>query len=508
MSRHKHNFYLGIDCGGTYLKAGLYNERGQEYSIERIALKTLTPQLGYAERDLSELWNALISIINHLLRNTGICGQQIKGIGISAQGKGLFLLDKDDKPLGNGILSSDRRATEIVRQWQQQGMREKLYPHTRQTLWTGHPVSLLRWLKENQPERYNRIGAVMMAHDYLRWCLTGEKSCEESNISESNLYNMNTGDYDPALSSLLNISEIDGVLSRIVGSAEIGGEVTPPAAELTGLVAGTPVVGGLFDVASSAVCAGLQDEYTLNAVMGTWSVTSGIADQLRTHEPYPYIYGRYVNAGHYIVHEASPTSSGNLEWLTALWGKMSFEEINAAVNHLPKASSEVLFLPFLYGSNAGLEMTAGFYGLQSSHDRSHLLQAVYEGVIFSHMTHLKRMLERFTQTQTIRVMGGPAHSKVWMQMFADVSNLPVELPQVEETGCLGAALAALVGTGIYKDFTEAQKNLGYTIYTIEPDQNSHSAYLNKINKYQLIIESLRDFHSQCESLNTFREERI
>ncbi|MDC9593351.1 FGGY-family carbohydrate kinase [Xenorhabdus sp. IM139775] len=506
MSKHNRSFCLGIDCGGTYLKAGLYDERGQEYSIERTPLRTITPQPGYAERDLNELWHTLIATVSHLLKNSGTQGQQIKGVGISAQGKGLFLLDKNNAPLGNGFLSSDRRATEIVSQWQQQGMLEKLYPHTRQTLWTGHPVSLLRWIKDNQPERYDRIDALMMAHDYLRWCLTGEKGCEESNISESNLYNMNTGAYDPTLSTLLNISEIDSVLPRIVGSTEICGEITPQAAELTGLVAGTPVVGGLFDVVSTALCAGLQDEYTLNAVMGTWSVTSGITDQLRTHEPHPYIYGRYANTGQYIVHEASPTSSGNLEWFSTLWGKMPFEEMNAAVNHLPKASSELFFLPFLYGSNAGLDMTAGFYGLQSSHHRGHLLQAVYEGVIFSHMTHLKRMLARFTKTQTIRVMGRPAHSKVWMQMFADTSNLPVELPQVKETGCLGAALAAFVGTGHYKDFTEAQQNLDYPLYTLEPDRDSHPAYLNKKIKYQLLIESLHNFHSQCKSRDT-REER-
>ncbi|MCP5904883.1 carbohydrate kinase, partial [Klebsiella pneumoniae] len=83
-----------------------------------------------------------------------------------------------------------------------------------------------------------------------------------------------------------------------------------------------------------------------------------------------------------------PTSSGNLEWLTAQWGDMSFDEINHAVASLPKAESDVFFLPFLYGSNAGLEMTSGFYGLQALHTRAHLLQAVYEGVVFSHMTHL------------------------------------------------------------------------------------------------------------------------
>jgi len=494
----KEPFWLGIDCGGTYLKAGLYNSQGKEHSIERCAVATLSPRPGYAERDMHLLWQRCHETVAALLKHTGISGSQIKGIGISAQGKGLFLLDKQDRPLGNAILSSDRRALEIVQRWQQDEIPEKLYPHTRQTLWTGHPASLLRWVKEHDHQRYQQIGCVMMAHDYLRWCLTGKKGCEESNISESNLYNMNTGDYDPQLTRWLGISEIDSALPPIVGSAEICGEITAQAATLTGLAAGTPVVGGLFDVVSTAICAGLHDEHTLNAVMGTWAVTSGIANGIGNNEPFPYVYGRYVHPQQYIVHEASPTSSGNLEWLTSQWGEISFDEINKAVASLPKAESGVFFLPFLYGSNAGLEMTSGFYGMQALHTRAHLLQAVYEGVVFSHMTHLNRMLERFTDVHALRVTGGPTHSRVWMQMLADVSGLAIELPQVEETGCSGAALAALVGTGIFPDFHTAQQNLKHDIRVIEPDMQAHAAYQRKYHRYQILISALQGFHARIK----------
>lgn len=494
----KEPFWLGIDCGGTYLKAGLYNSQGKEHNIERCAVTTLSPRPGYAERDMHLLWQRCHETVAALLKHTGISGSQIKGIGISAQGKGLFLLDKQDRPLGNAILSSDRRALEIVQRWQQDEIPEKLYPHTRQTLWTGHPASLLRWVKEHDHQRYQQIGCVMMAHDYLRWCLTGKKGCEESNISESNLYNMNTGDYDPQLTRWLGISEIDSALPPIVGSAEICGEITAQAATLTGLAAGTPVVGGLFDVVSTAICAGLHDEHTLNAVMGTWAVTSGIANGIGNNEPFPYVYGRYVHPQQYIVHEASPTSSGNLEWLTSQWGEISFDEINQAVASLPKAESSVFFLPFLYGSNAGLEMTSGFYGMQALHTRAHLLQAVYEGVVFSHMTHLNRMLERFTDVHALRVTGGPTHSRVWMQMLADVSGLAIELPQVEETGCSGAALAALVGTGIFPDFHTAQQNLKHDIRVIEPDMQAHAAYQRKYHRYQILISALQGFHARIK----------
>ncbi|SEK64987.1 3-keto-L-gulonate kinase /L-xylulose kinase [Kosakonia sacchari] len=494
----KETFWLGIDCGGTYLKAGLYDSQGREHGIERQPLKTLSPQPGYAERDMHALWTACAETISRLLKQTHTPGELIRGVGISAQGKGLFLLDKNDQPLGTAILSSDRRALDIVRRWQQDGIPQKLYPLTRQTLWTGHPVSLLRWVKENEPQRYAQIGCVMMGHDYLRWCLTGRKGCEESNISESNLYNMESQRYDARLSQWLGIQEIDAALPPIVRCAEICGEITAQVAAITGLAAGTPVVGGLFDVVSTALCAGLQDEQRLNAVMGTWAVTSGIANGLRDHEAHPYVYGRYVNDGQYIVHEASPTSSGNLEWLTAQWGDISFDEINQAVASLPKAGSELFFLPFLYGSNAGLEMTSGFYGMQALHTRAHLLQAVYEGVVFCHMTHLNRMRERFTAVRALRVTGGPAHSDVWMQMLADVSGLPVELPQVEETGCFGAALAALVGTGVFRDFHHAQQTLKHDIRTLTPDMAARAAYQRKYAHYQFLIEALQGFHARIK----------
>jgi len=495
---NKQPFWLGIDCGGTYLKAGLYDRHGNEHSIERQPLHTLSEKPGRAERDMHDLWQHCAATIARLLQRTGVTGDQIQGVGISAQGKGLFLLDKEDRPLGHAILSSDRRALEIVRRWQQDGIPQRLYPHTRQTLWTGHPASLLRWIKAHEPARYANIGCVMMGHDYLRWCLTGEKGCEESNISESNLYNMCAGSYDPQLTRWLDISEIDAALPPIVGSAQICGEITAQAAALTGLAAGTPVVGGLFDVVSTALCAGLKDEHQLNAVMGTWAVTSGIVSGLRDNETHPYVYGRFVNDDQYIVHEASPTSSGNLEWLTSQWGAIPFAEINQAVASLPPAGSELFFLPFLYGSNAGLDMTSGFYGMQALHTRAHLLQAVYEGVVFSHMTHLNRMRERFRDVRVLRVTGGPAHSDVWMQMLADVSGLPVELPQLEETGCFGAALAAQTGTGLYATFQEAQRSLRYEIRTLMPDMTIHTDYQRKYHHYQLLIEALQGFHARIK----------
>ncbi len=492
-------YWLGIDCGGTFIKAGLYDRDGNECGIARQNLAIISPQPGWAERDMNVLWHAMTDVIRQLLARQITPPSHIQGLGISAQGKGLFLLDKQGKPLGNAILSSDQRALAIVKQWQQDGIPQMLYPTTRQTLWTGHPVSLLRWLKVNQAARYQQIGSVLMAHDYLRYRLTDQLGCEETNISESNLYSMAEGGYHPALAQLLGIEEIVSALPPIVGATDIVGTLTQAASDATGLPVGLPVVGGLFDIVSTALCAGLKDQSRLNAVMGTWAVTSGIADQLQSDLEYPFVYGRYAETGQYIVHEASPTSAANLDWFIQQWlgneaRTADYRQINQWIAALPKVSSSLLFVPFLYGSNAKLGMCAGFYGMQSFHQRPHLAQAIYEGVVFSHMTHLNRMRKRFPEVCALRITGGPAQSPQWMQMFSDISGLPVELPQVEETGCLGASLAAMVGTGRFADFREAQQAITPKLTIMQPDPLVTQAYHEKYLRYQALVAALGTLH--------------
>ncbi|HBL7235003.1 TPA: carbohydrate kinase, partial [Serratia marcescens] len=157
-------YWLGLDCGGTFIKAGLYDRRGHEHGVARRNLAIVAPQPGWAERDMASLWRTAADVIREVLSASGVAAGAIQAIGISAQGKGAFLLDKQGQPLGNAMLSSDQRALALVQEWQRQGVPQALYPQTRQTLWTGHPVSLLRWLKRHQPERYARIGSVLMAH--------------------------------------------------------------------------------------------------------------------------------------------------------------------------------------------------------------------------------------------------------------------------------------------------------------------------------------------------------
>jgi L-xylulokinase len=244
--------------------------------------------------------------LRQLLASTAVKPSQIKGLSISAQSKGVYLLDKQGSNLRHGIVSSDGRSLSIVKQWQEDGVPEKIYPLPLQTLWTGHPVSIVRWLKGNEPENYANIGSIMMAHDYLRYRLCGVVNAELTNMSESNFFNAQTGQYDKNLLVMFGIDEVWDALPPILKVDEQAGVITQEAAKLTGLMPGTKVFGGLFDVVATAICSGINaSQPKLNYVMGTWSVTSGIANEIATMQ-HNFVYGHYAVENEYIVHGSEP----------------------------------------------------------------------------------------------------------------------------------------------------------------------------------------------------------
>lgn len=488
------NYYLGLDSGGTFIKAAIFNTKGDEIAVYRKSANVLNEQQGWVERNLNGLWQDACDVIKGVLGKSNIISSQIKGVGISAQGKGLYLLDKEGNDLRNGILSSDSRSIDIVKQWQKDQIPDLIYPLTLQTLWTGHPVSILKWIKENEPAHYRNIGSIMMSHDYLRYRLTGVIAAEITNMSESNFFNAQTGRYDPELLKIFGVEEAFSALPPLIYSTDQAGCISKEAAKFCGLAEGTPVYGGLFDVVSTAICSGVDSTaQKLNAVMGTWGVTSGITCDLVLSNAHKYVYGHHAIANEYIIHEASPTSASNYEWFSSFLGNngtLDHIENERLVSELPVLSTEIIFVPFLYGSNAGLGLKSGLYGLQAHHTKAHIIQGIWEGILFCHNVHIQRMRKRFPDAKGLRVTGGTTKSNTWMQMLADLTGLPLEIQNIEETGALGAVLVCMVGAGEYPSLDIAVKEINVEVKTIKPNLSNYNNYQNKYQQYLKFIETL------------------
>ena len=484
--------FVSIDIGGTVIKSGLYDERGQEKAVASLNDPAIAGPVGWSERDMRAMWRTVCATIRRVLADSGVPPADIKGVSFSAHGKGLYAVDQDGEPVRNGIISSDNRALPIVRAWKAQGVDRAAYPYAYQQVWAGHPVSLLAWLKANEGDSYRRIHRILMAHDWIRYRLTGDFSAEITNISGSNLYNVETGAYSPELFKLFGIDEMAGCTAPVIGSAESRAGVSAKAAEETGLLAGTPVYGGFFDVVSAAACAGLADERFINVVMGTWTIETWIDERISPAD-YPYTWGRYCIPGKYFVHEGSPTSASNLEWFVRSFMptvEQPYRQCDEMVAALPKAASSVQFLPYLFSSNLGDNLSGGFYGLANAHGLPQLVQAVYEGICFSQQVHLERILALSGRDRLLRLTGGPSRSQVWMQMVADLSGMPVEVMRVKESGCLGAAITAAVGSGTYASFVEAMSAMCPIGSRLEPDPSVAARYGEKFAYFRELAAAL------------------
>lgn len=488
------SYFLGVDLGGTVTKAGIYGPEGEEVAVFEHSTAPLSEGEGFYERNMDELWEAVCTVCRGVLQKSGLKKEDVKGVSFSSHGKGLYPIDKDGRPVRNGINSSDTRAVSIVLDWLSDGTADQAYPYGMQQMWTGHPAAILKWLKIHEKENYDKTAAILMVHDYVRFKMTGELGAEITNISGSNLYNVQTGAYDDKLLELFGIEECRDKTVRVVDSSEQCGCITAKAAEETGLAEGTPVFGGFFDVVAAAISSGVIDDTALSAAAGTWSIATAVHKQISLHEHH-YVWGSYCVPGLYFVHEGSATSASNLAfWRTHILKDMGYDVLNGMVDNVLTAGPKpgLYYLPYVYGSNYKVGMTAGLCGLQSHHTTQDVIYAIYEGIVFSHTLNQDKVLAISPSIKTIRMNGGPTGSLPWMKMYASCAALPVEISEVKQTGCKAAAMAAAVGSGFFKDYIEAVKATVRPMQVIEPDL--------KLNK--LLRERYEGFLSLNEKLSS------
>lgn len=277
---------------------------------------------------------------------------------------------------------------------------------------------------------------------------------------------------------------------------DICGRVTADAALQTGLAEGTPVAGGMFDIDACGLASGIVDAGQMSLVAGTWGNIQYIARQPLA-DPGLFMTSCYSIPGWYLMLEGSPTSAGNLEWFVKRFmaeekaaGKPVFKICDEEVASIGPEESDLLFLPFLYGTNENSAAKSSFLGLDRRHTRAHVLRAIYEGIVFSHHHHLQRLLQFRDRPACIRFTGGAARSEVWVPMFADCFQLPVEIPAGSELGALGAAIAAAVAVGVYPGYREAVAGMTRIARRCDPDPAKAAVYADKCARYKAAVAAL------------------
>jgi L-xylulokinase len=493
-------FLLGTDNGCTMSKAALFTLDGREVAVASRKTETFSPQPGWFERDIEGTWQATAAAIRDVIAEAGVPPAKIACVACAGHGNGLYLVDKQGRPVRPAILSTDSRARGISDRWLADGVDKVVRPLTMQSIWAAQPNALLAWLREHEPQVMKRAGWVLMCKDYIRFRLTGEIRAELTDMSGTSLVNVGTGAYDDAVLRAFGLSEMRGLLPPLVRTADVCGRVTADAAARTGLAPGTPVAGGLFDIDACGLASGVVDESQLCMVGGTWGNNQYISTTPVVDEDV-FMTSCYSIPGYYLMLEGSATSASNLEWFVTEFfgaekeeagrqGRSVYDLCNDLVAAAPADRAAIVFLPFLFGSNVNPDAKSCFVGLAGWHTRGDLLRAIYEGVVFSHRHHVGRLLKFRAMPDVIRLTGGAARSEVWVQVFADVFQTPVQVPDGTELGALGAAIAAAVAVGCYPGYREAVAAMVRFARRQDPDPAKKDLYEAKYRRYRKTIAAL------------------
>ena len=459
-------YLLGTDTGSTMAKAALFDLEGREVACAGRKLEVFSPHPGWREVEPEQLWQSTAQAIREVITTSGVKPGDILAMGTSGAGDGGYYLDAEGVPLRRAIQSSDGRAAELARELKEAGVNDRV------RALHGTPVGPMRttglglWLKRHEPEVYSRIGHVAVTKDYTKFRLTGEWNSDVTDACSPGFVDLEHLRYSKELLEAVGVPELWASLSPFTESWEVMGKVTPEAAKLTGLAAGTPVVSGLHDVEACALGSGAITPGELVIIAGTWNINLVLVPESFRH---PELIARRTAVPDVrFIGAIGATSAANLDWFVtrccgderaeaAAAGVSVYQPINASVANLPPQGIDLIYHPFLHihGQNLPEHARAGFYGISGWHTKAHLLRALYEGVVFSHLHAIRQLPELDITIRLGHLTGGAAKSSVWSQMFADVLNLDITVVEAQEVGALGAALCAGIGAGVYKGYAEA-----------------------------------------------------
>jgi L-xylulokinase len=307
--------------------------------------------------------------------------------------------------------------------------------------------------------------------------------------------------------AFLEIEELFGTLPRLMESTDVCGKISRDASEETGLCEGIPVIAGLADIDACALGSGVIHRGDMCIISGTWSINEALTDKFIARDD---IFGvsLYAIPDLYLLLEASPTSAGNLSWcIDTLFpsekascektAKSIYEFCDEMVESCPIDENQLLFHPFLYGSDKRADASAAFLGLKGWLGRQHMIRSVYEGVAFAHRMHIDRLRKMSIDEGVVRLTGGASRSDVWAQILSDVLNMRLERTTDTELGTKGCMICGAVGMGLYKNFLEAVTTTITRGEIFEPQdsmmehyEKNYSRFLGTLQKMDAVWDAL------------------
>lgn len=483
------NLLMGIDLGTSGLKTIIVEEKGKVLAEEKCSYSFDSPKPGYAEQDPDVWWHACKSTVTKLMN---FCrSEDISGLGFSGQMHGLVMLDVNYQSVRPAILHCDTRSTKQVEELQSIFGTEEIRNLMMNAVYTGFLLPSLLWVKENEPQTYEKIRYVCLPKDYLKLKITGELSTDYSDASGTLAFDIKNLCWSEEILDRLSL-EIE-IFPQCYKSTDRMGSVSLEAAKITGLSAGTPVMAGGGDQVMQGIGNGMINVGDATVNIGSSGQVSFQVDRpvfnsnLSTNTFCSYQKDRWLLLG------ATMTAGLSLKWWHQIIGDVDYRQMDREVAAIQPGSSGILFLPYLNGErtpHVDPNLSGMFLGINIGASQANMTRAVMEGVAYSLMQAIEVCGELGFSATSFVASGGGARSQPWLQLQADIYNVPIRVATSEEQAGLGAAIVAGVGAGIYSDLGEGcLAAVRYREDLIYPDTTNHQIYLEYYELYKEIYSS-------------------
>lgn len=482
-------YYIGIDLGTSSVKTLLMDEAGTIKNVVSKAYPLEFPHPGWSEQRPEDWEQAVFEVIPQLI--AGVDAGEVAGIGVGGQMHGLVALDAADAVIRPAILWNDGRTRKETEYLNEMVGREKLSKWTGNIAFAGFTAPKLLWMRENEPERFERIAHILLPKDFIVERLTGEYSSDYSDASGTLLLDVAHKCWSKEMLDICGVRESQ--LPTLHESCEIVGTLTQSAAKRLGLRKSVCVVAGASDNAAAAVGTGTVGEGRCNISLGT-SGTVFISSNTLTVDRKNALHSfAHADGGYHLMGCMLSAASCSKWWTMDILGASDFSGQQAITDDM-LGKNHVFFLPYLMGERSphnDPDARGAFVGMTMDTSRADMTQAVLEGVAYAIRDSVEVAREQGIRIDRSKLCGGGAASALWRRIFANVLNLPLDTIAAEEGPGLGGAMLAAVGCGAYRSVSEAAERIVRVSGTETPDPAIAARYEARYQAFRTIYPALK-----------------
>jgi xylulokinase len=476
------SFLLGIDVGTTGTKSALFSTDGNLIDISYRHYGLSYPQEGWAEQDAEGWWKAVKETVGDIVsRNKS--AQDIAGMSLSAQGGALVLLDENFRPLYNAVSWADSRAKETQPLLEKKITEQELYRICGWAWMFGLNFPTIFWFREKRLPLLKKARYFSSTVEYINRKLTGRFTIDYSNLALTEFLDIEKKGWSDRL------IEIDGIESKnlpeIVVSGEVVGNLTKQASQELGLKKGIPVISGAHDQYCANIGAGAVHTGDCVLSCGTAWALLATSDRLYYDDEHIAHPGIHLLKDKYGLMTVVSSGGESLDWFKSSFvPDYSIKQLDEEAKDVQCGSSGLIFVPKTISKTG----SASFFHIDTSHTFKHFLRSVFEGVAYSNRRHFEMFGSLGLKIKKAIMIGGGAKSPIWPGIVADVSGIPVSVPEQKECACAGAAILAGVGCGIYGSIEEASGYFTGAKQTVIEPVRENSAIYQEL--YQHFIDSI------------------